>query len=291
MPRNRPSGRDGLPANCLFFYTAADRAKIEYFIEQKEPGPNREHTQWQLNQVIRYAHTTGCRTCYLLAYFGQEHPGQCGHCDNCVKPPHRVDATEDARRLLSTIARTEQRFGIGYVIDVLRGSMNDRIIRNRHDKLSVHGIGKHMPRGYWGVLADTLINLQHLSQRQEPYPVTQLTPTSKFVLRNQVQIEIVQSRAIAPRHQTRHIDTAKAATPIDQKLFEKLRTLRLHIRQQRVPPYVVFGDVSLRQMARDFPTTTDNFARVSGVGDTKFQRYGPRFMAAIDQYLSGQVTP
>ena len=99
------AGRDGLPANCLFFYTAADRAKIEYFIEQKEPRPDCEHAQWQLNQVIRYAHTTGCRTCDLLAYFGQEHPGQCEHCDNCVKPPHRVDATEDARRLLSTIAR------------------------------------------------------------------------------------------------------------------------------------------------------------------------------------------
>lgn len=171
--------------------------------------------------------------------------------------------------------------------------MNDRLIRNRHDKLSVHGIGKHMPRGYWGVLADTLINLQHLSQRQEPYPMTQLTPTSKFVLRNQVQIEIVQSRAIAPRHQTRHIDTAEAATPIDQKLFEKLRTLQLHIaRQQRVPPYVVFGDVSLRQMLETSqPRPITLHESVSGVGDTKFHRYGPRVMTATAPYRSGQVPP
>lgn len=276
------AGRDGLPADCLFFYSAADRAKIEYFIEQKESESEREHAHWQLDQVIRYAHTTGCRTRALLAHFGEEHPGDCGHCDNCVKPPNLIDATEDARKLLSAVARTEQRYGLGYVIDVLRGSRAERVLRNRHDGLSVHGIGKDQPKGHWGAVADELIKQGHLAQTRDEYRIAHLTGTSRDVLRNEVRIEIVQSRAVGAKKAAKRGPAAAFDEPMDGALFEKLRELRRTIaHDQGVPPYVVFGDISLRQMAARLPKTDDELLAISGVGETKLTRYGEAFLDAI----------
>lgn len=287
------AGRDGLSADCLFFYSAADRAKIEYFIEQKESEIEREHAHWQLDQIIRYAHTTGCRTRVLLEHFGEEHPGACGHCDNCVKPPKLIDVTDDARKLLSTVARTEQRFGLGYVIDVLRGSQAERVLRNRHDQLSVHGIGKDQPKGHWGAVADELIKYGHLAQTRDEYRITHLTESSRSVLRNEVEVKIAQSRAVGVKKPMKRGPAAGFNEPMDEALFEKLRELRRTIaHDQGVPPYVVFGDVSLRQMAARLPISDEQLLAISGVGETKLSRYGEAFLDVIRGHgLSAQAEP
>ncbi|MEZ6191701.1 MAG: RecQ family ATP-dependent DNA helicase [Phycisphaerales bacterium] len=280
------AGRDGLPADCILFYSAADRAKIEYFIEQKPDEAEREHAYAQLDEVAKFAHATGCRLVPLLGHFGETHPGDCGHCDNCRKPPVLTDATEDAQKLLSAIARTGQRFGLGHVIDVLRGSMAQKIIDKGHDQLSVHGIGKDKPKPYWGTLADTLIRQSNLALTADEYRTAHLTPASMLILKGEQKVELAQSRAVADR---KFRTAPKSAKPddlplsdADHELFDELRTLRRQLAaDQNVPPYVVFGDQSLRAMAQQRPTTDEQFLLIPGVGQTKLKRYGAVFMGVI----------
>jgi len=290
------AGRDGLPADCILFYSGGDRAKIEFFIKQKETEAEQAHARQQLEQVVSYCHTTGCRTTALLAHFGEQHdrpPEGCGHCDNCLKPPELVDATEDARKLLSAVARTDQRFGISHVINVLRGSQAERVVSRGHDQLSVHGIGKSQPAGYWRQLAELLIRDDKLALTPDEYRTAYLTAGSKDILKGDVTVQLPQSRVAKAPSERRSRATASVSRggvdpdlPIDERLFATLRELRRGLaRQQGVPPYVVFGDAALRQMAQSTPTTDAAFLAVNGVGQTKLDRYGPAFLDAIRQHL------
>jgi ATP-dependent DNA helicase RecQ len=296
------AGRDGLPADCILFYSGGDRAKIEFFIKQKETEAEREHAQQQLEEVIRYAHATGCRTQALVSHFGDAHAGACGHCDNCIKPPNIADASQDAQKLLSAVARTGQRFGLSHVINVLRGSNAERITQRGHHELSVHGIGKNQPAGYWRQLAERLIQDKRLGVTNDEYRTAFLTPDSKAVLKGEMKVELAQSRAVMPEAPgssgsgSRRDRRAAGVTssnpgldptiPLDEALFAKLRELRREIaRQQGVPPYIVFGDAALRHMAQVRPTTRDDFMRISGVGQTKLDRYGPAFLDAVTKHV------
>lgn len=300
------AGRDGLPADCILFYSGGDRAKIEYFINQKETEAEQQHARDQLEQVVKYCHTTGCRTTALLKHFGEVHdrpPEGCGHCDNCIKPPKVVDATEDAQKLLSAVARTGQRFGIGHVINVLRGSSAERVTSRGHHELSVHGIGKDQPAGHWRQLAELLIHDGHLALTADEYRTAYLTPGSKDVLKGEHKIELAQSRvakspsapgASGERRRRRAATNSPGVDPdlpIDEALFTRLRELRRDLaRQQGVPPYVVFGDAALRQMAQSLPTTADAFLAINGVGQTKLDKYGPQFIQAIEQHVNHSGT-
>ncbi|MBB6430885.1 DNA helicase RecQ [Algisphaera agarilytica] len=284
------AGRDGLPADCILFYSGGDRAKIEFFINQKETQAEQDHARQQLEQVVKYCHTTGCRTAALLQHFGEDRPGACGHCDNCLKPPQVVDATEDAQKLLSAVARTGQRFGTSHVINVLRGSEAERVTSRGHHELSVHGLGKHQPAGYWRQLVEHLIHHGHLALSDDEYRTAYLTAASKDVLKGEVRIELAQSRVAKPSSERRARTAASTGIdpdlPIDESLFTTLRELRRELaRQQGVPPYVVFGDAALRQMAQSLPTTDEAFLRINGVGQTKLSRYGPQFLEAIQQHV------
>ncbi|MEM9916413.1 MAG: DNA helicase RecQ [Planctomycetota bacterium] len=284
------AGRDGLPADCILFYSGGDRAKIEFFINQKETEAEQEHARQQLEQVVKYCHTTGCRTTALLEHFGETHAGACGHCDNCIKPPNVVDATEDAQKLLSAVARTGQRFGTSHVINVLRGSEAERVTSRGHHELSVHGLGKHQPVGYWRQLTERLIQDDHLALSTDEFRTAYLTPGSKRVLKGEVKIELAQSRVAKPSSERRARVSSNTGVdpdlPIDEALFTTLRELRRDLaRQQGVPPYVVFGDAALRQMAQSLPTTNEAFLKINGVGQTKLSRYGPQFLEAIQQHI------
>ena len=283
------AGRDGLPADCILFYSPADRAKIEYFIQQKTNEKEKTHAYEQLDKVARFAHTTGCRCVRLFGHFGEEHPGDCGHCDNCRKPPILSDATEDAQKLLSAIVRTGQRFGLGHVIDVLRGSKAQKVLDRGHDQLSVHGIGSTQSKGYWSQLADTLIRNGQLALTTDEFRTAHLTEESKPVLKGEQKVQFALSRAVAAygpaTAKTRRSTTTADDTPLtpaDQQLFDTLRNLRRKLAAaQNVPPYVVFGDLALRAMARNRPTTDNDFLNIPGVGQTKLKRYGPKFMDEI----------
>lgn len=280
------AGRDGLEADCILFYSHADRAKIEYFIEQKPDERERDHAYEQLEKVTQFAHATGCRCVPLFGHFGEEHPGECGHCDNCRKPPVIIDATEDARKLLSAVARTEQRYGLGYVIDVLRGSKAQRVLDKGHDQLTVHGLGQTKPKPYWSQLADALIKHGHLALTTDEYRTAHLTADSMAVLKGEKPFEYAQSRAVADRKfRTASKSSTVEDIPLtdaDHELFEDLRALRRQLAtEQNVPPYVVFGDLALRAMARNRPTTDTAFLEIPGVGQTKLKRYGSVFMDVI----------
>ncbi len=283
------AGRDGLPADCILFFSHGDRYKIERFIAEKESEKERAHALWQLQQMINFAYTTQCRCVPLLAYFGEKHPGACGHCDNCRQPPVMEDVTEDARKLLSAVARTQQRFGLAHVINVLRGSQNERVERYRHDQLSVFGIGEDKPVGHWRRVAETLLGQGQMGLTGGDYPMVHLTVDSKAVLRGEVAISMTKPRAIAGgRKKTKR----KAAglvwdeSQVDEALFDRLRQLRRRIADEEgVPPYVVFGDAALQHMAVLKPTTSERFLEVSGVGQFKLEKYGPAFLALIGEYV------
>ena len=277
------AGRDGLPADCILFFSHGDRAKIERFIEEKEDEREKAQALSQLQQMIEFAYATGCRCHTLLSYFGETRDGNCHHCDNCRLPPDLSDATEDARKLLSAVARTDQRFGLNYVIDVLRGADNERIVRNRHDQLTVYGIGRDRPKPYWRRLAEALFNEDQLAQTRDEFPTTFLTDRSMPVLRGDTQVSVVVPRAA--RRPDRPASRRRAEGPegpVDAALFETLRRLRRELAtEQGVPPYVIFSDASLRQMAQVHPRTAAQFLTITGVGQYKLDRYGGIFMNAI----------
>ncbi|BAM03519.1 ATP-dependent DNA helicase RecQ [Phycisphaera mikurensis NBRC 102666] len=308
------AGRDGLPGKCVLFYSGGDRARVEFFINKKEDPQEREHAQEQLEKMIKYCHTTGCRTAFVLRHFGDElarvapatgahaggeagverPPGRCGHCDNCVNPPKTRDVTQDARKLLSAIARTGQRYGLSYVFDVLRGSRAAKVLEREHDGLSVHGIGKDQPVGHWRALAEHLVQEGHLAFTHDGFRVALLTATSKDVMRGEVPVELAVSRAVDPRAggpesermaqgKRRRAAAAQAElSPDAADLFEKLRALRAELaEEQGVPPYIVFGDATLLEMATRRPQSDHELLAISGVGQTKLQRYGDPFRQAI----------
>ena len=277
------AGRDGLPADCILFFSHGDRAKIERFIEEKEDERERAQALSQLQQMIEFAYATDCRCRTLLSYFGETRNGNCDHCDNCRFPPDLSDATEDARKLLSAVARTDQRFGLNYVIDVLRGAENERIVRNCHNQLTVYGIGQDRPKPYWQRLAATLINEDQLARTRDEFPTTFLTDRSIPVLRGETQVSVVVPRAArrADRPPSRKRPEGPDH-PVDAALFETLRRLRHELAtEQGVPPYVIFSDASLRQMAQVHPRTAAQFLSITGVGQYKLDRYGRIFMNAI----------
>lgn len=281
------AGRDGLPADCILFFSAGDRAKIEHFFDEKSDS-ERELAQWQLNQVVQYAYTTKCRCVPLLGYFGQEHDGECGHCDNCLQKPELIDVTMDARKLLSTVARTQQTYGMGYVIHVLRGKIDEKIQRNRHDQLSVFGIGKENSIGYWRMLGDALINHGYLNQSTiDQFPILKFNEQSTLLLKGEVEFEMVKPRALKQKSvgSKKHDVTDFDGTPVSEELFQHLRSLRLELAQkQSIPPYMVFSDLSLRQMAAFKPMTLDKFDQINGVGARKSKKYGEIFVQAIAEF-------
>jgi ATP-dependent DNA helicase RecQ len=283
------AGRDGLPADCILFFSAGDRAKIEHFFEEKSDA-ERELAQWQLQQVVKFAYETSCRCVPLLGYFGQEHAGKCGHCDNCQQAPQIINATEDARKFLSAVARTGQTYGMGYVIHVLRGKTDEKIQRNHHDKLTVFGIGKENRISYWKMLAEALINHGYLSQTSDQFPTLRLNTQSMPLLKGEVQFEMVQPRAIEKKQvgSKKQALVAVDGMPVNEALFEHLRQLRLQLaHDQSIPPYMVFSDLSLRQMAALKPMTLTQFDQINGVGALKSKKYGETFVTAIAQFNGG----
>jgi len=282
------AGRDGLDADCIFFYSGGDRSKIEYFIEQKESEEERQHARWQLQQVISFAHATRCRMIPLLDYFGQDYTpptqGGCGHCDNCLTPSKIAEVSVDAQKLLSAIARTDQRFGITHIINILRGSSAQRLLEYGHDKLSVYGIGKDQPAAYWRQLAEHLIHEGVLDTTKDTYRTLHLTEDSRAVLVGERKIEMPQSKVVSAASTSAKKQPAADpnAPPPDSALFQKLRELRKELADQAgVPPYVVFGDRALTQMSQHLPQDDTAFLAIAGVGQKKLDQFGATFMQVI----------
>jgi ATP-dependent DNA helicase RecQ len=285
------AGRDGDPAHCTLFFGASDIRTAEFLIQQKidpDSGAPLEDEQrmarQQLRQVQSYAESTECRRAIQLRYFGENFTAPCGACDNCCEPRSQRDCSTEARQFLSCIARLAQRgqrFGAAHVIDVLRGARTERLLSRGHDTLSVYGIGRQQSLEHWRCVARTLLHQGLIDETQDGYPVLLLNERSRSVLRGELAVhmaEPVKKRA----------SSASAPAPGSGEhdaLFDRLRAVRKRLAdEQGLPPYVVFHDSTLREMAERRPLTLDQFAALPGVGQAKLARYGERFIAAIGEY-------
>jgi len=275
------AGRDGLPAEALLLFGAQDVVTARALVERGANEARQRIEVHKLNAMVALAESLTCRRRVLLGYFGERLAEDCGNCDVCLEPPERFDATEDARKALSCVYRLDQGYGIKYVIDVLRGTRNERILAAGHDRLSTFGIGAHHGMQEWASLLRQLIHRGYLEQDIARYSVLRLTPAARPLLRGEEKLELARPRikAAAKRKPSR---VAASGGPYDDSLFDALRALRKSLADaQGVPPYIIFGDATLVEMARELPTNATALLAISGVGQKKLERYGEDFLAII----------
>ncbi len=278
------AGRDGEPAVAFMTYGLQDVVRVTRLLAGGGGDELHKRAERQrLEALLGYCETAGCRRRALLAYFGEELPGPCGNCDTCLEPVETFDGTVPAQKLLSTVARTGQRFGAGHVVDVLLGKATERVRSLRHDRLSTFGIGTELDAAGWRSVVRQLLAGGQLVPDPEGFGGLRLGPAAATVLRGEEAVVLRRDR-VAPR--TRRRGGARAGGPppsaAEGRLFEELRALRYAIAKEAgVPPYVVFHDSTLREMASLRPDDLAGLARVSGVGAAKLERYGERFLAVL----------
>ncbi len=283
------AGRDGLPGECLLLFSPGDVAKQTNFIDEKTDAQEQRIAREQLQQIVHFAESADCRRAALLGYFGETwEGGNCGGCDNCLSPRETFDGTLAAQKLLSCVWRISERtrFGVGlnHIIEVLTGANTDKVRKWGHDQLSTYGIGKEFSRPEWQAIGRELARLGYLSQSAEKFATMSLTQEGFAFLKKREKITLTQP-AVAPEPVTR--SRRAGAIACDEALFEKLRDLRKRLADERaVPAYIVFSDVALRQMARDYPASDAEFARISGVGEKKRDEFGVPFIAEIASHLA-----
>ena len=286
------AGRDGEPADAWMVYGLQEVVTLRQMVEGSSAGEMRKRLEVRkLDAMLGYCELTTCRRQTLLAYFGETLPDRCGNCDNCLTPVASWDATEACRKALSCVSRTGQRFGAGYLIDVLRGLGNERIRRFGHDRIPTHGVGADLDPYRWRSVFRQLVARGLLSVDMEGYGSLKLTESSRPVLRGEE--EVLMRRDLRPGRAAKKRKTKEPLPPPDpatwdEELWEALRARRTDLaKTQKVPPYVIFHDSTLREMVEQRPRTLEEFERLSGVGETKLRRYGEEFLAVIAEPEGG----
>ncbi len=284
------AGRDGLPSDCILFFSPGDVAKQLQFISEKRNRKERDVASEQLRQMVHYSESSECRRKTLLAYFSEEWPhGNCGNCDNCQYPKKTIDGTIPAQKFMSCIFRVQQAsgfsVGINHIVDVLLGSQNEKVLKWGHNRLSTYNIGQEYKRADWQAFGRELVREGYIEQNPENHSVLELTSKGCLALKDRTPICLTQPVSI-DKSQTHSRYSQTGAIDCDESLFATLRAVRKELADEHgVPPYIVFSDVSLREMARDFPTDEAQLSEISGVGLKKLERYGENFLSAITEYL------
>ena len=274
------AGRDGLESQTLLLFGASDIVQQRSFLEDLPQTPYKEHAFEKLNAMVKFTSSQVCRHQYIAKYF-DDNIEPCGNkCDNCLEPDRNsVDITIHAQKLLSAIYRTGQSFGLHYVIDVLRGSKEQRVLQNRHDTLSVYGIGADLSKSQWLSIGDRLLELNAVNIGE--FRVYTLTNFGIEILKGRHKIEINEDRLSLKKQK------AKAKAKIDTsdynvEIFEKLRELRLEISQKEgIPPYIVFSDKTLKELSVKKPSSKEEMLEIHGIGEVKFERYGEVFLKLL----------
>ncbi len=279
------AGRDGEPAQAWLAYGLGDVVLLKQMIEQGEASEERKRLERRkLDQLLGYCESMQCRRQVLLAGFGENYPKPCGNCDNCLTPAASWDATDAARKALSCVYRSGQRFGAAHLIEVLRGADTERIRQLGHDKLSTYGIGADLDAAMWRGVFRQLVAASVLEVDAEGYGGLRLTAASKPILQGQ---QTVMLRKDSPRLRQRERGGSPVAAEVaelDLPLFQALRQLRAQLaKEQNVPAYVIFHDATLRNIAQQRPADLRALARVGGVGGSKLERYGPALLDVVRQ--------
>jgi ATP-dependent DNA helicase RecQ len=279
------AGRDGLPGECLLLFSPGDRAKQMRFIDEKPNPAEREIARSQLEQMIHYAEIGNCRREFLLGYFGERFKQTpCAACDNCLAPRATWDGTLAAQKFLSCVYRIREKsgfnVGIQHVVEVLRGADTDKIRKFGHEKLSTYNIGGEHSRADWAAIGREMARLGFLHQNAEKFNVVELTDTGRAALKSRQKITLTKAVAAGP------VEHRVGDIVCDEALFEKLRALRKRLADERaVPPYVIFSDITLRLMARQYPASESELSRVSGIGEKKLREFGQLFAGEIRAHL------
>ena len=314
------AGRDGLPGDCLLLFSAGDIAKQTHFLDEITDEKEQQIARAQLRQIVHYAETSGCRRAELLAYFGEQYPpqsstrlepeflnskpqtpnseltaafaavaaGGCAGCDNCSEPRETYDGTIVAQKLLSCVYRIAQnsRFGVGmnHIVEVLTGADTDKIRRWGHERLTTYGIGRELSRPQWASVGRELMRLGYLSVAEGEFATLELTEAGMNVLRSRQPITLTKPMETpkAKRATTRR----EGDIACDEILFERLRTLRKQLAdERRVPAYIIFGDTTLRALARHYPESVDELDGIPGMGEKKRAEFGELVTTEISSYL------
>ena len=278
------AGRDGLAAQALLLYDAADSARLRSWIINTPLDEQRRVETSKLNHMLAFAEATHCRRQILLRYFDEPCDTQCMYCDVCDNPPETADATEDARKLLSCIYRLKQSFGLTHTIEVLRGAQNDKIKQFNHDQLSTFGIGKDKSANYWKQLAWQLIHRDYCLQDISHFNVLKLNTKAIPLLKGEetISLTIPHNDLNGTKSKSKQKNATKQAS---SPLFETLRVLRRKLAdEENKPPFMIFSDATLHEMAKIKPKNTEQLLGVSGVGQHKLTHYGNHFLQALKEF-------
>src|SRR5256886_4883098 len=280
-------GRDGLPSECVLLFNPGDVVKQLHFIDEKSENEARI-ARAQLQQMVHYADARECRRTTLLRYFGEQYAkSSCEGCDNCLTPRETFDGTIPAQKFLSCVhricAKSGFGFGLNHVADVLRGADTEAIRQRGHNQLSTYGIGSDLKREAWQAIGRELLRLGFVECAPGKFATLALTRTGRDALRHRAPITLTKQIEVVARDQK----ARAGAIECDEVLFERLRGLRRKLADERnVPAYVIFSDVSLREMARNYPTTAAEFRRIPGVGEQKLKDFAAPFLSEIKNYLA-----
>lgn len=285
------AGRDGLPSECILFYSYGDTSKHYHFINEISDPAERKHTQDNLKQIVSYAELSGCRRKFLLSYFGEPDTitTSCNSCDNCTGGNETVDATMIAQKIMSAILRTGERYGASYIANVLTGKKDEKIALHQHDALSVFNIAADFKKTHIIRIINALCAQGLLVRRGDEYPCYGITSHGKQVLKDRELVRLSSHVMSAQKKETR---ISLTDAPLNPFLFEELRSLRKQFAAQlNVPPYVIFGDRTLQEMCRHLPKNQDELSEIFGVGSRKLDQFGNAFLEVIAPYTRPGTNP
>ncbi len=280
------AGRDGLPADCLLLFSPGDTAKQAHFIDEMNDGHEQRIAREQLRLMMHYAECPSCRRRELLNYFAEEYnEPNCASCDNCLQPRESYNATTHAQKLLSCVYRVRQggRFGVGMnqLAEILTGAETEKIRRQGYDKLSTYGIGKDLSRTEWTSIGRELVREGLLAMDEGQFPTIALSQDGLEALRSRRVIMLTKPMTVK-----KNLAPRAGEIECDETLFDRLRKLRKSLADERgVPAYVIFGDNTLRQMAREYPTSASALADIAGIGEKKLREFADVFAKEIAAYL------
>jgi ATP-dependent DNA helicase RecQ len=279
------AGRDGEPANAWMIYGLQDVIKLRQMMAGSEGSEEHKRAeQHRLNAMLGLCEITTCRRESLMNYFGEHLAEPCGNCDTCLEPADTWDGTDSARKALSVVYRTGQRFGVNHLIDVLRGAENKKVSQFDHQALPTYGIGQDLDNQQWRSVFRQLVARGHLSVDLDQFGALRLEEKCRALLRGEENIELRRdARGKNVKLQTK----TELPSDIDIALWEALRDRRRTLaEEQGVPPYVIFHDRSLKEMCALLPSSSMQFGRITGVGERKLDKYGEAFLAVINDHLN-----